>query len=146
MKKKPIPVAPREPQPPPTEVEKMEAFKFHVVGTIAHNRKKIEEFRAALESDPSYAFEWGDAAQAAAGYLRPYLSIEHSLSLPINETDTEEKAKEVHDRFRDHITEDVIRMARWPKNSTSHCGSLAHVYELSAWAEMANLLRRGTTL
>jgi len=97
---------------------------------IASAEGVIAKFKANLETNPEYAFQWSSSAMEAAAdlalctYVRAVFADEERES-PVTMTD-----------LQDHLRREVERMASSPSFSTSVPSNLMDTYKLKATTEL----------
>lgn len=93
----------------------------------------IESFRAKLEQNPLYAFEWADRAIDAAAELEAGTRLMAVLDNDKHATDTD--AVNVTIKM---AREEAMRGARWPSRSTSPVSNAAKAALVSAYAGLVS--------
>lgn len=115
-----------EPHPEVVAFKHVLTVLYTLDSDIKSARGTIERFKASLDKDPAYAFEWGTQAVEAAAQLWVYTGI----------------AEIVRDRGLDVAFEiakgNVLRGARWPQHSTAAMSNLTHEFKTAAWAEFVS--------
>lgn len=91
---------------------------------------QLESFAADLAKDPTEALRWSAQAFEAAAKIRVAKTVLSVFD------------KGGMDLVREMVTREVVRGARDPQRSTSMASNLLHQCEVSAWAEVLEMLDR----
>lgn len=122
-----------EPDPTPEELATRRRAWLHrrlnemVTGAV----NEINSFRAKLDENPLYAFEWADRAIDAAGAMDAGKRL--LLVLTSEKHKTDEEAVAVTMKL---AAQEATRGARWPSRSTSPVSNVAKAAVTSAYAEL----------
>jgi len=102
---------------------------------VASGEKELEKFAKNLQERPDYALEWGDKAFHDAAKVFVYKQVAELVAATDNLTD-----EQMLERLTKVIQSEIVRGARFPSRSSSHCTNLMATYKLAVWADAGELV------
>lgn len=96
-------------------------------------KDKLKSFQTDLAGFPAHAFEWADSAMEAAAIEDVFLRVINAL--------TAKDTKATRATMYEHAMQQVMQKSKHPSRSSGQCMNLMAQHTLSAWAQVAELMK-----
>jgi hypothetical protein len=123
------------PDPTPEQLlaQRIEGFTYTLDHMIATSQATLDEWRAKLDKDPLYAFEWADRAFEAAAQFSVATRVRTMLT-----TMTETTFGEAFENVIEMLRDETLRGAKYPQRSTSPSSNHAAQVRLAVYATLVD--------